>query len=146
LNSFEFELYSNRVACQSPTAALPRLPLNPSHPTADTGPHCRPAPPVSRAALPAPAALHCLPARLHRERALSPLTAPPGAIPAPRSLLCSPCAPAELKKPLAPHSAPRPRLSSSSPPSPPPTRLPRRLPLDVGHGRWPSGRKTTRRP
>jgi hypothetical protein len=49
-----------------------------------TGPHCCPAPPVSRV-VPRPAALPSLLACLRHERALPHPTAPPRAIPAPRS-------------------------------------------------------------
>jgi hypothetical protein len=69
-------------ACRCPTAALPHLPLSLLHPAFDTGPRCRPAPPVSHAAprCPRPTALPCSPACLHRERVLPPSIVPPRAI------------------------------------------------------------------
>jgi hypothetical protein len=144
-------------ACRCPAVALPRLLLFLPLPTADTGPRCRTAPPVSHAAprRPRPAALPCWLAHLHLERALPPSTVLPGAILAPRSgcrphaaplflsfsLRCvarlsrsphfplySPRVPADLEKTSTPDSAPRPRLSSSSPPSPPLMHPPHRLP------------------
>jgi hypothetical protein len=116
-----------------------------------TGPRCRSPSPVSRAepCRPRPTALPCSPARLHHEHALPLLTAPPRAIPTPRpslspiflpprgteppppiSLSCSPSRTrrfgevtgASLRSILCPHS------SLSSPPSPPPTCQPHRLP------------------
>jgi hypothetical protein len=131
-------------ADRCPTAALPRLPLSLPHPTADTGPRCHWASPVNRAAprCPHPAALPCSPARLHCERALLPSTTPPEAILTPWSeLSCHTRGPSlprfptsarhrttDLEKTPAPHAAPRPRPSSSSPSSPLPTRPPRWLP------------------
>jgi hypothetical protein len=145
-------------AYRHPAAALPHLPLSLPHPAADIRPRCCPAPPVSRATpcRLCPAALPCSPARLPRERALSPLTAPHGAIPTLWSaLLCRARAPPLSCSPSSAwHRAPPPpislsalparppiwrrrrcltplrsvpRPSLSSPPSPPSTRPPHRL-------------------
>jgi hypothetical protein len=144
-------------ACRCPTAALPHLPLSLLHPAFDTGPRCRPAPPVSHAAprCPRPTALPCSPACLHCERVLPPSIVPPRAIvtqwsalpcrppttlshfpssawhqadPPPNFHLCSSHVPVGLEKTSAPHFALRPCPSSSSPPSPPPMCAPHRLP------------------
>jgi hypothetical protein len=142
-----------RPACRHPTAALPRSTLFLPHPAVD---HRAPLPP-GPTSQPRPAALPCSPARLRRERALPPPTAPPGAIPIPRSG-CRPHATpsfslspsvvwharADPPPPISlSRSPPRarhleeatgaslcsvPRPSSPLPPSPPPTCPPRRLP------------------
>jgi hypothetical protein len=99
-------------ACRHPAAALPHLPLSLLHPTADTGPRCRPASPVSRAALRRPrlTALPCSPACLCRERELPPPTVPLGAILTPWSAL-----PCRAWAPLSPVFLP-PRGTEPTPP------------------------------
>jgi hypothetical protein len=115
--------------CRCPATVLPRLPHSLPHPVADTGPRCRPAPPVSRAAprCPCPVTLPCSPAHLHRERVLLPPTAPPGAIPAPRSdcltLLRSAPEP-ELERPSFSTTYAPTSLASPTEDPPPPLRFP----------------------
>jgi hypothetical protein len=90
-----------------------------------TGPHCCPAPPVSRV-VPRPAALPSLLACLRHERALPHPTAPPRAIPAPRSG-CRPHTPLFLSFFLCSVACP-----SRSPPPPFPSVVLPRATADLG--------------
>jgi hypothetical protein len=130
------------------------LTLSLPHPTADIGPSCHPAPPVSRAvssvplrpplfaSLPPPRARAAATDRAtwsHPDPVVRAAVLPPPSLsfsflcatpsrPLPHFPLCSPRAPADLEKTPVPHSAPRSCSSSSSSPSPPPTCPPHRLP------------------